>query len=181
MLTEGSNDIALSVNRKGSVNGAIALVSFTASQTSQEVLDVSNGGGGRAIKVSNVSPTNATLTASNGNGSGVAVEANGRVEASKTLRVTGSQPPSSGVGLELAYSDGIGYVVSYNRNPTAPLGPPAPRPLHMISSETVLGGVANVPATATSAGTQGQIAWDANFAYFCTAPNTWRRVALAGW
>jgi hypothetical protein len=40
---------------------------------------------------------------------------------------------------------------------------------------------ASVPASATAAGTAGQVAYDANFAYFCTAPNTWRRVALATW
>jgi hypothetical protein len=38
-----------------------------------------------------------------------------------------------------------------------------------------------VPATATSPGTIGEIARDNSFAYFCTAPNTWRRVAIASW
>lgn len=38
-----------------------------------------------------------------------------------------------------------------------------------------------VPATATSAGTAGQRAYDANFLYICVATNTWRRVALAAW
>jgi hypothetical protein len=134
-----------------------------------------NLGSGKAIDAANSHTTSATITATNSATEGIAIEAIGRVEASKTLRVTGIQPPSSGVGLELAYLDGIGYVVSYNRSTSTA------NPLHMISSETVLGGVVNVPATATSAGTQGQIAWDANFAYFCTAPNTWRRAALSTW
>ena len=38
-----------------------------------------------------------------------------------------------------------------------------------------------VPASATSAGTAGQIAYDANFVYLCTAANTWARAALAAW
>lgn len=38
-----------------------------------------------------------------------------------------------------------------------------------------------VPATATSTGTPGDWAADANFAYFCYAANTWRRVAVASW
>jgi hypothetical protein len=38
-----------------------------------------------------------------------------------------------------------------------------------------------VPVSATSAGTAGQIAYDANFVYVCTAPNTWARAALAAW
>lgn len=178
LRSDSIGGIPLQVMR--SVGGIVPVVWFKANQPGVEVLSVINDGGTAATLTGN-SATEATLEATNSNASGVAVEANGRVEASKTLRVTGSQPPSSGVGLELAYSGGIGYVTSYNRNPTTPLGPPAPRPLHMISSETVLGGTTAVPATATSAGTPGQIAWDASFAYFCTAPNTWRRVALAGW
>lgn len=37
------------------------------------------------------------------------------------------------------------------------------------------------PLTANSAGTPGAVAVDANFAYFCYAPNRWRRVAVASW
>jgi len=39
--------------------------------------------------------------------------------------------------------------------------------------------VSNVPpATSASAGSPGQIAFDANFLYICTATNTWKRIAL---
>lgn len=34
------------------------------------------------------------------------------------------------------------------------------------------------PATSASAGTGGQIAFDANFLYVCIAKNTWKRTAL---
>ena len=34
--------------------------------------------------------------------------------------------------------------------------------------------------TSTSTGTTGQIAWDANYIYVCTAANTWKRIALTG-
>lgn len=37
------------------------------------------------------------------------------------------------------------------------------------------------PASATAAGTAGQIAWDANFIYVCIAPNTWKRTAISTW
>ena len=40
---------------------------------------------------------------------------------------------------------------------------------------------AQTPASATAAGNQGEIAWDANFVYVCTATNTWRRAALSTW
>jgi hypothetical protein len=39
-----------------------------------------------------------------------------------------------------------------------------------------------VPATATSTGTAGQIAYDsAGYVYICTAANTWRRAAISAW
>jgi hypothetical protein len=48
-----------------------------------------------------------------------------------------------------------------------------------VSSLSV--GSGNVPATATSTGATGNIAWDADFVYVCTAPNVWKRTALATW
>ena len=38
-----------------------------------------------------------------------------------------------------------------------------------------------VPASASATGSEGQIAWDANYIYVCTATNTWKRVAIATW
>lgn len=38
-----------------------------------------------------------------------------------------------------------------------------------------------VPATATSTGVVGTIAWDSGFFYVCTDTNTWRRTALSSW
>ncbi len=40
---------------------------------------------------------------------------------------------------------------------------------------------ARTPASATAAGNQGEICWDANYIYICTATNTWKRVAIATW
>ncbi len=37
------------------------------------------------------------------------------------------------------------------------------------------------PATASSTGTRGTIAWDADYFYVCTATNTWKRAALTTW
>lgn len=37
------------------------------------------------------------------------------------------------------------------------------------------------PATATSAGTAGEIIWANGFLYVCVADNVWQRVALATW
>lgn len=38
-----------------------------------------------------------------------------------------------------------------------------------------------VPAGASSAGAVGDVAWDASYAYFCTATDTWVRAAVASW
>lgn len=38
-----------------------------------------------------------------------------------------------------------------------------------------------VPATATSAGVTGDVAYDASFLYVCVATNTWKRTALTTW
>ena len=46
---------------------------------------------------------------------------------------------------------------------------------------TDTGGWSSVPATATSSGTAGAKARDANFLYICVAANTWRRTPLSTW
>ena len=38
-----------------------------------------------------------------------------------------------------------------------------------------------VPATASSTGTAGQIAYDSNYVYVCVATDTWKRTALSTW
>lgn len=40
---------------------------------------------------------------------------------------------------------------------------------------------AGVPASASAAGVTGQVAWDADHFYVCTATDTWKRVAVATW
>jgi hypothetical protein len=36
-----------------------------------------------------------------------------------------------------------------------------------------------IPATATSTGTLGQLAYDTNYIYLCVATNTWKRAAIS--
>jgi len=40
---------------------------------------------------------------------------------------------------------------------------------------------ATAPATATSTGLTGEIAYDADYVYVCVATNTWKRAAIATW
>jgi hypothetical protein len=37
------------------------------------------------------------------------------------------------------------------------------------------------PASATATGNVGEICWDSNYVYVCTATNTWKRAALSTW
>ncbi len=39
----------------------------------------------------------------------------------------------------------------------------------------------SVPATASSTGVAGTLAYDSNYLYVCVATNTWKRVAIATW
>jgi len=39
----------------------------------------------------------------------------------------------------------------------------------------------SVPSTISSAGVEGQVAYDSTYFYICTATNTWRRVAISTW
>lgn len=41
--------------------------------------------------------------------------------------------------------------------------------------------LSNPPASATATGSAGQMRWDANYIYVCTATDTWKRVAIATW
>ena len=50
-----------------------------------------------------------------------------------------------------------------------------------VNSDSIRLRTAKTPASASDTGTQGQIAWDENYMYVCTATNTWKRVALATW
>lgn len=37
------------------------------------------------------------------------------------------------------------------------------------------------PASAAATGVAGEISWDDNYIYVCTATDTWKRVAVATW
>ena len=56
--------------------------------------------------------------------------------------------------------------------------------LKVTNGSTGLGGLiiaSSTPASAGATGVQGQIAWDSDYIYVCTATNTWKRTALATW
>jgi hypothetical protein len=48
-----------------------------------------------------------------------------------------------------------------------------------VTGDTII--ATETPASASASGTAGQVAWDADYIYICTATDTWKRVAIATW
>ena len=71
--------------------------------------------------------------------------------------------------LTVANSGNVGIGIT---TPTAKLD---------VNSDILRLRTAKTPATAGSAGNAGDICWDANYIYVCTATNTWVRSALTTW
>jgi hypothetical protein len=53
--------------------------------------------------------------------------------------------------------------------------------LFQVNGDRIRIGTAKTPASASATGTTGEIAWDTDYIYVCTATNTWKRVAIATW
>jgi len=53
--------------------------------------------------------------------------------------------------------------------------------LLQVNGDRVRVATAKTPASASDTGTTGEICWDANYVYVCTATNTWKRTAIATW
>jgi hypothetical protein len=50
-----------------------------------------------------------------------------------------------------------------------------------VNDDSIRVRTAKTPSSASDTGTTGQIAWDADYIYVCTATDTWKRVAIATW
>ena len=50
-----------------------------------------------------------------------------------------------------------------------------------VNDDSIRVRTAKTPSSASDTGTTGQIAWDADYIYVCTATGTWKRVAIATW
>jgi hypothetical protein len=61
------------------------------------------------------------------------------------------------------------------------IGTTGPTTLLDVNADTVRVRTARTPASATATGATGEICWDANYVYVCTATNTWKRSAISTW
>jgi hypothetical protein len=53
--------------------------------------------------------------------------------------------------------------------------------LLQVNGDRIRVATAKTPASAADTGTAGEICWDADYIYVCTATNTWKRSAIATW
>jgi hypothetical protein len=53
--------------------------------------------------------------------------------------------------------------------------------LFQVNDNRIRIATAKTPASATDTGSAGEICWDADYIYVCTATNTWKRAALSTW
>lgn len=53
--------------------------------------------------------------------------------------------------------------------------------LLQVNGDRIRVGVSKTPASASAAGTAGEICWDSSYIYVCTASNTWKRAQLSTW
>ena len=53
--------------------------------------------------------------------------------------------------------------------------------LLQVDGDRVRISTAKTPASASDTGTTGEVCWDANYIYVCTATDTWKRAALSTW
>ncbi|GLC25057.1 discoidin domain-containing protein [Roseisolibacter agri] len=88
----------------------------------------------------------------------------------------------------ITYTDAEGWAYTGVTWPTQDLrefAPPATQTLKQRVQALEAGNGTPVrrtaPASATDAGTPGQIALDGSYVYICTAVNTWKRAAIATW
>ena len=51
----------------------------------------------------------------------------------------------------------------------------------MTPAQAGVPALVSAPATASSTGSAGQMAYDSSYLYICTATNTWKRVAISSW
>lgn len=61
------------------------------------------------------------------------------------------------------------------------IGTSSPTTLLDVNADTMRLRTARTPASASATGAVGEICWDANYIYVCTATNTWKRAAISTW
>jgi hypothetical protein len=95
------------------------------------------------------------------------------------------------IGTEKGSAGGVAQPLQFRTDSTTRMaitttgnvgiGTTSPSALLDVNSDTVRVRTARTPASATAAGNAGDICWDADYIYVCTATNTWKRTAISTW
>ena len=81
----------------------------------------------------------------------------------------------------LTFTTNASERVRINASGNMGIGTTAPTEKLDINSDKIRLRTSNTPSSASSTGAKGEICYDANYIYVCTATNTWKRVALSTW
>jgi hypothetical protein len=101
--------------------------------------------------------------------------------AGQTGVSNGYEITSTGSALTHVWSTAGGEKLRLTDGGNLGIGTTAPTTLLDVNADTVRVRTARTPASATATGATGEICWDANYMYVCTATNTWRRTAISSW
>ena len=86
--------------------------------------------------------------------------------------------PLSGTGLYASSSTGFAAIFMGGN---VGIGTTSPTAWLDLNSDIIRLRTAKTPASASATGNAGDICWDADYIYVCTATDTWKRVAIASW
>jgi len=97
-----------------------------------------------------------------------------------TTFVRGDYLWSSGESVSSTVASGGIWYVSGNK-PFFKSDTGSGSKVYELSNTTATAITPGAPASASASGTAGEIRYDSNYIYICTATNTWKRVAISTW
>ena len=154
-------------------------LSDTTSAISSETFD--GDGSTTAFTLASAATTNTIFVSMNGT---LQIPTSAYAVSGTTLTFT--EAPATGDKIEvrkITETQSVSALTNDSGNAYVQTNSDALGTVDIVGTEVNLTGIIKQPPTTKAAdatGTAGQIAWDANYIYICTATNTWKRVALTG-